>query len=287
MRTIRTVAELRRALAPARRVEATIGLVPTMGALHDGHLSLIHRARTSCDVVVVSLFVNPAQFNEGADLALYPRDERRDADLAANAGADYLFAPEVAEVYPDGFATTVRVEGITETLEGAHRGREHFDGVSTVVTKLFNMVGPDVAFFGQKDAQQALVVTKLVRDLNLAVRIEVCPTVREPDGLAMSSRNVHLDAAQRRQAIALSRALAIAAGCLAEGERDAAVVVAAARAELDGAGVDTEYFVLVNPQDLTPVTHITGPTLALVAARLGSTRLIDNRLLEPVPAAVV
>ena len=287
MRTIRTVAELRRALAPARRVEATIGLVPTMGALHDGHLSLIHRARVTCDVVVVSLFVNPAQFNEGSDLALYPRDERRDADLAADAGADYLFAPEVAEVYPDGFATTVRVEGITETLEGAHRGREHFDGVSTVVTKLFNMVGPDVAFFGQKDAQQALVVTRLVRDLNLAVRIEVCPTVREPDGLAMSSRNVHLDTAQRRQAIALSRALAIAAGCLAEGERDAAVVVAAARAELDAAGVDTEYFVLVNPQDLTPVTHITGPTLALVAARLGSTRLIDNRLLEPVPAAVV
>jgi pantoate--beta-alanine ligase len=286
MRTIRTVAELRRALAPVRRDAATIGLVPTMGALHAGHLSLIQRARATCDVVVVSLFVNPAQFNEGADLANYPRDEHRDAGLAAGAGADYLFAPGVSEVYPDGFSTTVRVEGITETLEGAERGREHFDGVSTVVTKLFNMVGPDVAFFGQKDAQQALVVTKLVRDLNLAVRIEVCPTVRESDGLALSSRNVHLDANQRRRATALSRALATAAGRVADGELDASAVIAAARAELDAAGVDTDYFVLVNPQDLTPVTHITGPALALVAARLGSTRLIDNRLLEPVPATV-
>ncbi len=219
MITLRTVAEMRSALAPARRVEASIGLVPTMGALHDGHLSLIRRARETCDVVVVSLFVNPAQFNEGSDLADYPRDERRDAQLATEAGADYLFAPGVETVYPDGFSTTVSVDGLTATLEGAHRGRGHFDGVTTVVTKLLNMVGPDVAFFGQKDAQQALVVTKLVRDLDLPVSIEICPTVREPDGLALSSRNVRLDTAQRQRATALSRALAIAAGLIAGGER--------------------------------------------------------------------
>ncbi len=286
MRTIRSIAELRSALAPARRTEATIGLVPTMGALHDGHLSLIRRARETCDVVVVSLFVNPAQFNEGSDLANYPRDEQRDAQLAAQAGADYLFAPAVDAVYPDGFSTSVSVDGLTETLEGAHRGRGHFDGVTTVVTKLLNMVGPDVAFFGQKDAQQALVVTKLVRDLDMPVRIEVCPTVREPDGLALSSRNVHLDTGERRRATALSRALGHAADLTAAGEQDPAVVSTAARAVLDAAGVDTEYFALVDPQDLSPVTRITGPVLALVAARLGSTRLIDNRLLEPVPASV-
>jgi pantoate--beta-alanine ligase len=257
-----------------------------MGALHDGHLSLVRQARETCDLVVVSLFVNPAQFNDGSDLANYPRDEQRDARLAAESGADYLFAPLPEEVYPDGFSTTVSVDGLTEPLEGAHRGRAHFDGVTTVVTKLLNMVGPDAAFFGQKDAQQALVVIKLVRDLNLAVRIEVCPTVREPDGLALSSRNVHLSADERRRATALSRGLVAAAERIAGGERDPAVVSAAARAELDAARVETEYFALVNPYDLTPVSDITGPVLALVAARLGSTRLIDNRLLEPVPATV-
>jgi pantoate--beta-alanine ligase len=286
MRTIRSVADLRAALAPARRVEATIGLVPTMGALHDGHLSLIRRAQAACDVVVVSLFVNPAQFNEGSDLASYPRDELRDARLAADAGADLLFAPGVEEVYPDGFSTRVSVDGLTATLEGAHRGREHFDGVTTVVAKLFNMVGPAVAFFGQKDAQQALVVTKLVRDLNLPVRIEVCPTIREPDGLALSSRNVHLSPDQRQQATALSRALAVAADRVAGGEQDPVVIIAAARAELDAAGADTEYFALVDPQNLAPITLVTGPVLGLVAAHIGSTRLIDNRLLEPVPATV-
>jgi pantoate--beta-alanine ligase len=286
MKTIRSVAELRDALAPARRTGATIGLVPTMGALHEGHLSLIRRARATCDVVVVSLFVNPAQFNEGSDLANYPRDEQRDAQLTEETGADVLFAPEVEEVYPSGFSTTVSVDGLTETLEGAHRGRGHFDGVTTVVAKLLNMVGPDVAFFGQKDAQQALVITRLVRDLNMAVRIEVCPTVREPDGLALSSRNVQLSPDQRRRATSLSRALARAAELVAAGEPDPAVVISAARGELDAGGAQTEYFALVDPDDLTPVTRIGGAVLAVVAARLGSTRLIDNRLLEPVPATV-
>ena len=203
MLTVRTVAGVREHLLPARREGRTIGLVPTMGALHEGHLSLIHAARAECDVVVVSLFVNPAQFDDAGDLAAYPRDEERDAGLAATAGADVLFAPTPEHVYPPGFASTVHVDGVTETLEGAHRGVAHFDGVATVVTKLLNMVGPDVAYFGQKDAQQALVIRRLVADLDLPVRVAVRPTVREADGLALSSRNVHLRGADRERALAL------------------------------------------------------------------------------------
>ena len=206
MITIRSVAELRSALAPARRAGRRIGLVPTMGALHEGHLSLIRRARANCDVVVMSLFVNPTQFNEQTDLNAYPRDEQRDARLAEAERVDVMFAPAVEEVYPTGFDTTVTVSGLTETLEGAQRGRSHFDGVATVVTKLFNMVVPDVAYFGQKDAQQAVIVKHLVRDLDIPVRIEVCPTVREPDGLALSSRNVLLSVTDRERATALHRA---------------------------------------------------------------------------------
>src|SRR6202167_5645160 len=194
MRTVRTVSELRTALAPVRREGRSIGLVPTMGALHDGHLSLIAGAREQCDVVVVSLFVNPAQFNERADLERYPRDESRDAAAAAAAGADVLFAPSADEVYPQGFATSVEVLGVTERLEGAARGSEHFRGVSTVVTKLLCMVLPDVAYFGQKDAPQVVGVRRLVSDLNIPVQIEALPTVREPDGLALSRRHALLDA---------------------------------------------------------------------------------------------
>ncbi|HEY0363599.1 MAG TPA: pantoate--beta-alanine ligase, partial [Solirubrobacteraceae bacterium] len=257
-----------------------IGLVPTMGALHDGHLSLIGRARATCDEVVVSLFVNPAQFNETADLAAYPRDERRDAALAAEAGADVLFAPALDEVYPPGFATTVHVSHLTETLEGEHRGVSHFDGVSTVVTKLLNMVGPDVAFFGQKDAQQALVVRALVRDLDLPVRIEVCPTVREPDGLALSSRNVHLRGADRERALALHDALAAAEASLGAGERDAEILRTAALAAMRGRGVEPDYLELVRPDDLSPVARVDGEVLVAVAASVGSTRLIDNTILN-------
>jgi pantoate--beta-alanine ligase len=286
LKIVRTVDALRAELAPPRLEGASIGLVPTMGALHAGHLSLIRRARDICDVVVVSLFVNPAQFNEASDLADYPRDEARDAELAASAGGDLLFAPGVAEVYPDGFSTRVSVTGLTDALEGAQRGRAHFDGVTTVVTKLLNMVGPDVACFGQKDAQQALVVTQLVHDLDMRTRIEICPTIREPDGLALSSRNVHLSPEDRVRATALNRALGVAAGRLASGEQDASRISAEARSVLDDAGVETEYFALVDPVRLSPVTHVTRPVLALVAARVGSTRLIDNRVLEPVPARV-
>ena len=279
MRTVRTVAEVRTALREARRAERVIGLVPTMGALHDGHLSLIRRARATCDDVVVSLFVNPAQFNESSDLAAYPRDEARDGGLAAEAGADLLFAPELAEVYPPGFATTVHAAGVTETLEGVHRGVGHFDGVATVVTKLLNMVGPDVAFFGQKDAQQALVIRRLVRDLDLPVRIEVCPTVREADGLALSSRNVHLRGADRERALALRDALAAAEASLTAGERDAGALRTAALAAMRRRGVEPDYLEFVRTDDLSPVSHIDGEVLVAVAASVGSTRLIDNTIL--------
>jgi pantoate--beta-alanine ligase len=283
MRTIRTVRELREALAPERRAARTIGLVPTMGAFHDGHLSLIRRARRDCDVVVVTLFVNPTQFAPSEDLDAYPRDEQRDSRLAEAEGVDVLFAPPVEEVYPDGFATSVTVGGITEMLEGhpTRRGPSHFAGVTTVVTKLFNMVGPDVAYFGQKDAQQALVLRRLARDLDIPVRIEVCPTVRDPDGLALSSRNAYLSDAERAQAQGLSRALRAAGAAVEAGERDAKIVLRAARAELDGAGIEPEYLELRSLTDLTPVERVNGSALLAVAARVGRARLIDNVVLGP------
>ena len=282
MNTVRTVAALRAVLLDPRRSGRTIGLVPTMGAFHEGHLSLMRRARGECDVVVVSLFVNPTQFNESRDLDVYPRDEDRDAARAQELGVDVLFAPAVAEVYPTGFATTVSVGGLTETLEGAHRGRAHFDGVTTVVTKLFNMVAPDVAYFGQKDAQQALVITRLVRDLNMPVRIEVCATVREPDGLAMSSRNALLSDDERQRATALHSALLAADAAVGEGVRNAAEVSARALSELSRAEIEPEYLALVAPDTLEPVERIDEEVLALVAARIGDTRLIDNeRLTAP------
>jgi pantoate--beta-alanine ligase len=247
-----------------------------MGAFHEGHLSLMRRARADCDLVVVSLFVNPKQFNEGGDLADYPRDESRDAVLASDAGVDFLFAPDVKVVYPPGFTATVSVGEITEVLEGAQRGRAHFEGVATVVTKLFNMVAPDVAYFGQKDAQQTRVIKQLVRDLNMQVQIEICPIVRESDGLAMSSRNGRLSPAERERAAALSRALRLAAERVEAGELGADAITTAARAELDAAGVSTEYFEIVNGETFAPITTIEGPALAVVAAWVGSTRLIDN-----------
>ena len=281
MRTLRTVAELRAALAQPRKDARTIGLVPTMGALHDGHLSLVRRAAAECDEVVVSLFVNPAQFEDAADLDVYPRDEARDAELAAAAGAHFLFAPPVAEVYPAGFSTRVVIDGpLTASLEGAHRGPEHFEGVATVVAKLFNMVGPQVAYFGQKDAQQALVIRKLVEDLDFPVRVEICPTVREPDGLALSSRNAHLAGPDRDRALALNSALRAAADAVDAGERDPAAVAATARAAMTDFSVEPEYLALVDPATLDPVTSIEGDVLVALAARVGNTRLIDNVLLS-------
>jgi pantoate--beta-alanine ligase len=286
MRTLRTVPELRTAVRAVRRQDPAglIGLVPTMGALHDGHLELIRRAGLECEHVVVSLFVNPAQFNASADLDAYPRDELRDAGLASDAGADFLFAPSPQTVYPAGFATSVQLSGpIVESLEGAHRGTGHFHGVTTVVTKLFNMVQPDVAFFGQKDAQQVLVIRKLVADLDLPVRIEAVPTVREPDGLARSSRNVHLRPGDRPLALALRAALTTAERAFAAGERDAGSVHTAALAAMTDLGVAPEYLALVDPQTLVPVDTIDDGTLVAVAAHVGGTRLIDNTTLGTTP----
>lgn len=278
MRTIRTVAELR----ATRRDGETVALVPTMGYLHEGHLALIRAAREQADQVVVSLFVNPTQFNDPSDLDAYPRDEARDAALASEAGADLLFAPAPDEVYPPGFATQVRVTGpLTEALEGAHRGAGHFHGVTTVVTKLLNMVAPDVALFGQKDAQQALVIRRLVTDLDLPVRIEVVPTVREPDGLALSSRNVRLSDGDRRRALALSRALRAAEGTVAAGMREATQILTAARAAMTPFDVEPEYLALVDPEDLSPVGTVDQEALLAVAAHVGPVRLIDNTILVP------
>ncbi len=283
MRTVRTVQGLRAVLAPARREGLAIGLVPTMGALHEGHLSLIRHARRQCDRVVVSLFVNPAQFNERADLERYPRSEERDAELAEAAGADILFAPGVEEVYPPGFSTSVEVLGVTERLEGAARGSEHFRGVSTVVTKLLCMALPDVAYFGQKDAQQVVVIRRLVADLNLPVQIEALPTVREPDGLAMSSRNALLDPSERARALSISAALRAAEALAATGERSAAPLLAAAEDALRAQDVEPEYVALVDPATLEPLEQIAETALLAIAARIGSTRLIDNAILHASP----
>jgi pantoate--beta-alanine ligase len=256
--------------------------VPTMGALHEGHLSLLRAARSACDVVVMSLFVNPAQFAPGEDLERYPRDAERDAELAEAESVDVLYAPPVAEVYPAGFSTQVEVEGLTEVLCGdpARRGPGHFRGVTTVVAKLFNAVGPDVAYFGQKDAQQAVVIRRMVRDLDFPVRIEVLPTVREPDGLALSSRNRFLDPAARSRATALSRALRAAAEATRSESLQAGL--AAARAELHAAGIEPEYLEARDAEDLSPVGALNGrPVLVAVAARVAGARLIDNVLIEP------
>jgi pantoate--beta-alanine ligase len=283
VRTIQSIAELRATLGPARTEGRTIGLVPTMGAFHEGHLSLMRRAREQCDEVVVSLFVNPAQFDEGADLAAYPRDQERDAILAGEIGVDFLFAPPLEQVYPAGFTTTVSVSGLTETLEGEHRGRGHFEGVTTIVAKLFNMVGPDVAYFGQKDAQQVAVIRRLVRDLDIPVAIEVCPIVRDRDGVALSSRNIHLSGSQRARATALSKALAAAQQAVAAGERDPASVTEIARKELTSADLEPEYLELVSSDTLARLQQIDGDALVVVAARLGKVRLIDNQPLSGRP----
>jgi pantoate--beta-alanine ligase len=277
MRILRTVPELRTALRSARREEREIGLVPTMGALHDGHIALIQRAREECDEVVVSLFVNPTQFDDAADLEAYPRDEAQDAVTASEAGADFLFAPATDVVYPAGFSTEVRLRGaLVESLEGAHRGPAHFHGVTTVVTKLLNMVQPTVAYFGAKDAQQALVIRKLVTDLDVPVRIELVPTVREDDGLALSSRNVRITDEDRPRALALKAALDAAQAAHDEGERDAAALIARARAAMTPFDVVPEYLAVVDPQTLAPVAAIDDEALVAVAARVGAVRLIDN-----------
>jgi len=278
--TLTTKAEMHAHTASARAAGRRVGLVPTMGAFHAGHNALMRAAREACDEVVVSLFVNPAQFDEASDLAAYPRSEEQDAAEAAGLGVDVLFAPSPEEVYPDGFATSVRVAGLSDVLEGAERGPGHFAGVCTVVAKLFNVVAPDVAYFGQKDAQQVAVLRRMVADLDLPVALEIVPTVREPDGLALSSRNVRLDAGERERAVALSRGLRAAEAAIGEGERDAARLRAAALSAMAPHGVEPEYLALVDPDSFQPVHTVNGRVLVAVAARVGSTRLIDNALVQ-------
>ncbi len=280
MRVVRTLEEMRQARAA---LTGSVGFVPTMGYLHEGHLSLVRRARSECQHVVVSIFVNPTQFGPGEDYQRYPRDEARDLALLEREGVDLVFVPSAAEMYPEGFATWVEVSGpLTERLEGASRPG-HFRGVATVVLKLFNLVQPHRAYFGEKDAQQLRVVRRMVSDLNLPVEIVPCPTVREPDGLAMSSRNVYLSPEERTQALALSRALELARRLVREeGLRDAAEL----RRRLEdflrrSPGVALDYVSVAHPETLAELERIEGPALVLLAARVGPARLIDNALIEP------
>jgi pantoate--beta-alanine ligase len=285
VKIVRTRAELREELTGPRREGKRIGLVPTMGYFHEGHLSLMRAARRDCDIVVVSLFVNPTQFGPNEDLGSYPRDEQRDAELAEREGVDLLWAPDADEMYPDGFGTTVEVsEGLTGILEGGpgRRGPSHFRGVTTVVAKLFNSVQPDVAYFGRKDAQQAVVIQRMVRDLDFPVEIEVLPTVREADGLALSSRNAYLGEEERERALAISRALRAAEEAAAEGETSVPALVGVALTELRNSGVEPEYVEARVADDLSPLAELNGrPVLIAVAARVGRARLIDNVVITP------
>src|SRR5579863_6191661 len=286
MKIFTTIGEIRAASREARRAGKRLGLVPTMGALHEGHLSLIRAAKESCQVVTASIFVNPTQFGPNEDLARYPRPFERDRELLEKEGVDLLFAPAVEEMYPRGAVTWVTVEELSGKLDGGSRPG-HFRGVTTVVAKLLHVVEPDAAFFGQKDAAQVAIIRRMVRDLNLPVEIVACPIVREAGGLAMSSRNAYLDPVQRRQALVLQRSLLRVQQLVDAGERRAAPLLAAGReefhAELAGESpVRLDYFEIVNPDTLDPVDDVGSGALVAVAAFVGSTRLIDNLLLAKV-----
>ena len=276
MRIETTIAGLR---AVRRKFSGTVGLVPTMGALHEGHLSLVRAAKASCDRVIATIFVNPTQFGPNEDLGKYPRTFEADCTLLEREGVDLLFAPGVAEMYPEGETTRVIVGPVADRLDGASRPG-HFTGVSTVVAKLFHIASPDRAFFGQKDAAQVAVLRQMVRDLNFDLEIVVEPIVREPDGLAMSSRNRYLSPAERQQALALSRALAAVASAYAAGERQTPSLLRRAHAVLSvEKDIRVDYLALVDPQTLLPLEEAGPGTLLAVAAFVGSTRLIDNHLL--------
>jgi pantoate--beta-alanine ligase len=271
----RTVAALRQAVGGWRAKGERVGLVPTMGALHRGHLALVEAARGQCERVIASLFVNPKQFGPREDFAAYPRDEAADLAKFREAGVDLVFAPSVEEMYPPGFASNIRIAGVSEALEGAHRPG-HFDGVATVVAKLLLQCLPDAAYFGEKDYQQLMVVRRLVRDLDIPVRIEGVATVREPDGLALSSRNVYLSPEERRVAPQLYRVLNDTAAVLRERPDAAAPALTGGVSALDGAGFVTDYLELRDAADLSPMMTLDRPARLLAAARLGRTRLIDN-----------
>ena len=272
---------MRAASRAARREGKRLGFVPTMGALHEGHLSLVRVARASADVVAASIFVNPTQFGPNEDLAKYPRSFERDCELLRQEGVELLFAPSVEEMYPAGAVTWVTVEGLSEKLDGRSRPG-HFRGVTTVVSKLFHIVEPDSAFFGQKDAAQAAIIRRMVRDLNLPVNIVICPIVREPDGLAMSSRNAYLDPEQRKRALVLHRSLLEVQRLADQGELGTARLVMAGREEFAHEPcVRLDYLEVVDPDSLDPVKDVSRGALVAVAAYVGNTRLIDNLLLKP------
>jgi len=280
MRTYHTISGIREFVRQARSDGKRIGFVPTMGYLHEGHLELMRRARERCEAIVVSIFVNPTQFGPNEDFSRYPRDLERDGAMAAGVGVDALFNPSVEEMYPPGACTFVDLERITEKLCGLSRPG-HFRGVATVVTKLFNIVRPDAAFFGQKDAQQALVIRRMAKDLDLDIEIITVPTVRDADGLAMSSRNIYLEPEERRAALVLSRSLAGAQKSVQAGERDVAAIRRIVTGMIAGEPlVEIEYAEIYSYPDLEPVAALQGPVLLALAVKIGRTRLIDNTVLE-------
>jgi pantoate--beta-alanine ligase len=280
MKICKTVEDMRSACRAAKRDGKRIGFVPTMGALHEGHLSLVRSASARSDVVAVSIFVNPLQFGPSEDLAKYPRSLERDRDLLQKEGVDLLFAPSAEEMYPKGAVTYVTVEGLSDKLCGKSRPG-HFRGVTTVVAKLFHIVEPDAAFFGQKDAAQAAIIRRMVRDLDFPIEIVVCPIVREPDGLAMSSRNAYLNPQQRKSALVLSRSLTQVQELFRRGERNASRLVEAGKQVFaQGPPVRLDYFEMVDPDTLEAISEVRGSALAVVAAFVGNTRLIDNLVLE-------
>ena len=275
-----TVAQLHDALGPYHRSGKRIGLAPTMGALHEGHLSLMRTSKTQCDVTVATIFVNPSQFGPQEDLAKYPRTLQADLDKLSTCGVDFVLAPADAEVYRPNHASWVQVGGVAEPLEGQRRSG-HFRGVATIVLKLFNMSRADVAYFGQKDYQQVAVVRQMVEDLNVPIEICMCPIVREPDGLAMSSRNAYLSPGARRRATVLWQSLELARRLVAEGCRDSETVAGQVREVILSADAEIDYVALVDPRTLLPVTTIERPTQVLLAVKIDSTRLIDNCILDP------
>lgn len=280
VKKLELVTDLQSHLAAVRRAGRSIGFVPTMGALHEGHRSLIRAARGGCDHVVVSIFVNPTQFGPNEDFSRYPRPLEADLAACESEGVDTVFMPPVSEMYPAGAVTTVRVAKLTEGLCGAYRPG-HFEGVTTVVAKLFNVVWPDVAYFGQKDYQQATVIRQMVRDLLIPIRIEVCPTVREAEGLALSSRNAYLKPQERRQAPVLFATLTWARERVLAGERNGAELVRQMWERIEAAGpCNIEYIEIVDADDLSPRPVITGRCVIALAVRIGQTRLIDNVVVD-------
>ena len=276
MRVLTTIHDMRAAGSAARKGGERLALVPTMGALHEGHLSLVRAAKACCDAVAVSIFVNPAQFGPNEDLAQYPRTFERDCDLLVKENVDLVFAPSTEEMYPQGATTWVTVEQLSNKLDGRSRPG-HFRGVTTVVSKLFHIVEPHVAFFGQKDAAQVAIIRRMVRDLDIPVEIVACPIVREPDGLAMSSRNAYLTPQQRKQALVLHRSLMRVKKLAAAGEQNSAKLIAVAQEEFAAEpSVRLDYFEIVDPDHLDPVEDVSKGALVAVAAYAGATRLIDN-----------